>query len=115
MRPPRSPRRTARISCLWPRRRPPYLTGPEQGSWLARLDADQANLRRAAEYAASRPDGTALVLRLGVALEAYWWARARRREAFGLLVPVLRRPDARRRPRAVRGGAGHRCARRLLH
>ncbi|MFY9927821.1 MAG: adenylate/guanylate cyclase domain-containing protein [Streptosporangiaceae bacterium] len=71
-----------------------HLTGPEQGSWLARLDADQANLRHAAGYAASRPDGTAAVLRLGVALDHYWWARSREREAFGLLVPALRRPDA---------------------
>jgi tetratricopeptide (TPR) repeat protein len=71
-----------------------YLTGPEQGSWLARLDADQANLRRAAGYAAGRPDGTAVVLRLGVALDRYWWARSRLQEGFGLLVPALRRPDA---------------------
>ncbi len=77
----------------------PHLTGPEQGRWLARLDADQANLRRAAQHAADRPDGTALVLRLGVALERYWIARSRiarskEQEAFGLLVPVLDRPDA---------------------
>jgi predicted ATPase/class 3 adenylate cyclase/tetratricopeptide (TPR) repeat protein len=72
----------------------PYLTGPEQGSWLARLDADQANLRRAAGYAAGGPDGTAVVLRLGVALGRYWWARSRLPEAFALLVPVLGRPDA---------------------
>jgi predicted ATPase/class 3 adenylate cyclase len=71
-----------------------YLTGPEQGKWLARLDADQANLRRAAGYASGRPDGTAVVLRLGVALERYWWARSRLHEGFGLLLPVLRRPDA---------------------
>jgi predicted ATPase/class 3 adenylate cyclase len=71
-----------------------YLTGPEQGSWLARLDADQANLRRAAGHAAGRPDGTALVLRLGVALGRYWQARSREQEAFGLLVPALRRSDA---------------------
>ena len=71
-----------------------YLTGPEQGSWLDRLDADQANLRRAAGYAAGRPDGTAVVLRLGVALWRYWIARSRGQEAFGLLVPVLRRSDA---------------------
>jgi hypothetical protein len=72
-----------------------YLTGPEQGKWLARLDADQANLRRAAGYAAGRPDGTALVLRLGAALGwRYWLARSREQEALGLLVPVLRRPDA---------------------
>ncbi len=71
-----------------------HLTGPEQGTWLARLDADQANLRRAAGYAAGRPDGTALVLRLGVALWRYWDARSGEQEAFGLLAPVLRRPDA---------------------
>ena len=75
-----------------------YLTGPEQGRWLARLDADQANLRRAAGYAAGLPDGTAVVLRLGVALERYWRARSREQEAFGLLVPVLRRPGARADP-----------------
>ncbi len=75
-----------------------HLTGPNQGSWLTRLDADQANLRRAAGHAAGRPDGTALVLRLGVALYRYWWARSRRQEAFDLLVPVLRRPDARADP-----------------
>jgi predicted ATPase/class 3 adenylate cyclase len=71
-----------------------YLTGPEQGSWLARLDADQANLRRAAGYAADLPDGTAAVLRLGVALDRYWWARSRLQEGFELLVPALRRADA---------------------
>jgi predicted ATPase/class 3 adenylate cyclase len=75
-----------------------HLTGPEQGSWLARLDADQANLRRAAGHAAGRPDGTAVVLRLGVALDRYWIARSREPEAFELLVPMLRRPDARANP-----------------
>ena len=75
-----------------------YLTGPQQGSWLARLDADQANLRRAVGHAVGRPDGTAVVLRLGVALDRYWRARSRLQEAFGLLVPVLRRPDARADP-----------------
>ena len=72
----------------------PHLTGPGQGKWLARLDADQANLRRAAEHAASRPDGTAQVLRFGVALWRYWATPSRNEEAAGLLVPVLRRPEA---------------------
>jgi hypothetical protein len=75
-----------------------HLTGPEQGSWLDRLHADQANLRRAGQHAAGRPDGTALVLRLGVALDRYWRARSREQQAIGLLVPVLRRPDARADP-----------------
>jgi predicted ATPase/class 3 adenylate cyclase len=75
-----------------------HLAGPEQGSWLARLDADEANLRRAAAHAADDPDGTAAVLRLGVALLRYWQARARDHEAFELLVPALQRPCARADP-----------------
>jgi len=76
----------------------PYLTGPGQGSWLARLDTDQANLRRAAERAASRPDGTGQVLHFGVALRRYWMARSRDEESASLLLPVLDRPDARADP-----------------
>jgi predicted ATPase/class 3 adenylate cyclase len=75
-----------------------HLTGPDQGSWLARLDADQANLRRAAEHAADDPDGTARLLRFGAALGRYWLARSRDCEALGLLVPVLERPEARADP-----------------
>ena len=77
----------------------PQLKGPDQGSWFARLDADQPNLRRAAEYAAGRPDGTARVLRFGVALIRYWAARSRDAEALSLLGPALRRPDASADPR----------------
>jgi predicted ATPase/class 3 adenylate cyclase len=76
----------------------PHLTGPGQGSWLARLDTDQANLQRAALHAASRPDGTEQVLRLGVALRRYWMARNRDEEAASLLLPVLDRPEARADP-----------------
>jgi tetratricopeptide (TPR) repeat protein len=76
----------------------PYLTGPDQGTWLARLDTDQANLRRAAGHAAADPAGTTQVLRFGVALERYWMARSRAREALALLGPVLDRPDARADP-----------------
>jgi predicted ATPase/class 3 adenylate cyclase len=73
----------------------PYLTGPDQGEWLARLDREQANLRRAAEYAARRPDGTAQVLRLGVALKRYGATRSRSAaEGLALLIPALDRPEA---------------------
>ena len=71
-----------------------HLTGPDQGSWLDRLDADQANLRRAGEHAAADPGGTALVLRLGVALYRYSIARSRQQQALELLGPAVGRPGA---------------------
>ncbi len=72
----------------------PYLTGPEQGKWLARLDEDDANVRRAVEHAASNPDGTSHVLRFGVALRRYWMTRSQEKEGCELLLPALERADA---------------------
>ncbi len=72
----------------------PHLTHSDQGKWLARLDADQANLRRAAWHAFSDPGGTARVLRFGVALRRYWMARYRGVEVVALLKPALERPEA---------------------
>jgi predicted ATPase/class 3 adenylate cyclase len=72
----------------------PHLTHSDQGKWFARLDADQANLRRAAWHAFTDPGGTGRVLRFGVALRRYWMARYRGEEALALLVPVLERPEA---------------------
>ena len=71
-----------------------HLTGPDQGAWFARLDADQLNLWRAAEYAARSRDGTAQVLRFGFALRRYWGSRPRESEVFELLASVLKRPEA---------------------
>ena len=75
-----------------------HLTGPDQGRWLALLDADQANLRRAAAHAAGGRDRTAQVLRFGAALRRYWMTRSRYAEPFALLVPALERPEARADP-----------------
>ena len=78
----------------------PHLTGPGQGSWLARLDLEEANLRRAAQSAARDLDGTAQALRLGVALKRYGATRSRATgEGLALLMPVLDRPEARADPR----------------
>jgi len=72
-----------------------YLFGPEQGSWFGRLEADNANLRRATQHAAAGPGGTAQVLRFGVALWRYWRVRSGGlEEQARLLVPVLGRPEA---------------------
>ena len=76
----------------------PHLRGSDQGNWFARLDADQANLWRAARYASSVPGGTEQVLRLAVGLDRYWMARSRGEEALAPLTPALERPDARADP-----------------
>ena len=71
-----------------------HLTGPDQGHWLTRLDAEQANLRRAGEHAAGEPGGTPVILRLGAALFRYWLARRQNHHGFGLLTSATGRPDA---------------------
>jgi predicted ATPase/class 3 adenylate cyclase len=72
-----------------------HINGPDQPKWLARLDADEANLWRAAEHAAADPAGTARTLRFASALRRYWIARVVDGRAFALLAPVLERPGAR--------------------
>jgi len=76
----------------------PHLAGPDQGRWFRQLDADRANLRRAVRHAADDPDGTARVLRFGVALQRYWMVREDDDDARELLLPVLERPEARADP-----------------
>ncbi|HEV2258448.1 MAG TPA: adenylate/guanylate cyclase domain-containing protein [Streptosporangiaceae bacterium] len=73
----------------------PHLRGSDQGSWFDRLDADHANLRCAARYAARLPDGAGQVLRLAVAQDRYWLGRSHGGEALELLTPALERPEAR--------------------
>ena len=71
------------------------LTGPDQRRWFAMLDAERANLWRAAEYAAGLPDGTSQVLRLGALLRRYWISRQLGEAVAELIRPVLQRPGAR--------------------
>ncbi|WP_113700958.1 BTAD domain-containing putative transcriptional regulator [Nonomuraea lactucae] len=58
----------------------PALYGPEQGEWLARLDAEAANLRAALDTAVREGDA-AIALRLVNALAWYWFLRGRPAEA----------------------------------
>ena len=55
------------------------------------------------------------MLRLGVALDRYWVARSREQEAFGLLVPVLQRPEARADPALFAAALVTAATHRLLH
>ncbi|MFG2769549.1 BTAD domain-containing putative transcriptional regulator [Streptomyces sp. NPDC048350] len=56
------------------------LHGPEQQSWLTRLDHESANLRVAMERAVRRKDATGS-LRLALASTWYWFLRGRLSEA----------------------------------
>jgi hypothetical protein len=76
-----------------------HLSGSDQGRWLARLDEDQPNLRRAMERAAGQGDQTVLILRFAMALRRYWLVRARHDDVLRILMPVLDRPETHREPR----------------
>lgn len=66
----------------------PHLRGPDQRTWLDRLDAESANLRRVLDGAVR--DGDAEVShRLACALAWYWYLRGRRNEASRSLSRVL--------------------------
>ncbi len=66
----------------------PLLRGAEQRRWLARLDADSGNLRRAVDLAVER-GAAAEALRLVTALTWYWVLRGRLREARRALERAL--------------------------
>ena len=73
----------------------PHLSGPDPRPWLRRLDADQANLRRALDHAISERGYTQTVLRLAQLLRRHWWLWTRRAELLAPILPVLERPEAR--------------------
>jgi predicted ATPase/class 3 adenylate cyclase len=72
-----------------------HLTGPEQGRWYARLDADRPNLWRALQYAVSPSGSTHQALLFGARLRRYWVIRPIGEAATELLRSVLARSDAR--------------------
>ncbi|MEV0596735.1 BTAD domain-containing putative transcriptional regulator [Nonomuraea cavernae] len=66
----------------------PALYGPEQGTWLRRLDAEAANLRAALDTAARERDADDAI-RLANALTWYWFLRGRLADARRSLEAAL--------------------------
>jgi tetratricopeptide (TPR) repeat protein len=66
-----------------------HMMEPEQGSWLARLEAEHDNLRAALAWAMD--EEAAVALRLGVALGPYWRVRGHLSEGRQWLERLLAR------------------------
>jgi len=71
----------------------PELTGPRQGEWLSRLDADADNIQAALRWAAGR-DGP-LLLRAAGSLARYWLLRGRLSEGCQWLGAAVAASDGR--------------------
>jgi predicted ATPase/DNA-binding SARP family transcriptional activator len=70
------------------------LSGPDQGGWLERLEADHANLRAAISHAQSSGDG-ATAVELAAGLRRFWYVHGHLDEGLRVLESVLASaPDA---------------------
>jgi predicted ATPase/class 3 adenylate cyclase len=69
----------------------PKLTGPEQGEWLTRLEADHDNLRAALSF--GHADPTDVEIRLARAMHRFWWRRGHLSEGRAWLRRALERDD----------------------
>jgi len=69
----------------------PNLSGPEQGSWLNRLERDHDNLRAALAFSHDHADGGEAGLRLAGSLWKFWYMRGYFSEGRGFLERALAR------------------------
>ncbi|HSQ82297.1 MAG TPA: tetratricopeptide repeat protein [Casimicrobiaceae bacterium] len=72
----------------------PHLIGPEQATWLARLDTERENLFAAHRYCDSAPGGGELGMRLMSAVRRYWFDRGLLGLGYRTTMEALARPSA---------------------
>jgi len=70
------------------------LGGPEQGRWLAQMDAERENILAASAWCDSAVDGAESGLRLSAATKAYWPLRGQPTVGLRLTTEALARPGA---------------------
>ena len=90
----------------------PQLLGPEQGSWLARLDAERENLLSAHAFCDQHKDGASFGLRLTSSIKFYWLNRGLLDLGHRIAVHALSRRGAQSRDFARSRGlcdAGQLC------
>jgi tetratricopeptide (TPR) repeat protein len=75
----------------------PELAGPQQGTWLARLDVERENLLAAHARGETIAQGVDLGLRLVFALRPYWLSRGLLMLGYRVTVEALARVDRGRR------------------
>jgi len=76
------------------------LTGPDQGEWLARLDAERENVLSAHAWCDSAPEGAKLGLQLARDTKAYWIVRGLLGLGHSLVADAIARPGAGQRDEA---------------
>ena len=76
----------------------PHLYGPDQGRIIARLEAEQGNMRAALAWAIEHADA-ATGLRLAANLRKFWLLRSQLTEGRDWLEQTLAMPGMLRRPR----------------
>ena len=72
----------------------PNLIGPEQATWLARLDVERENLFAAHRYCDRAPGGGELGMRLMSAVRRYWFDRGLLGLGYRTTMEALTRPCA---------------------
>ncbi len=86
----------------------PQMTGADQQTWLARLEAEHGNLRAALEWSEDDPARSALGLRLSGALQTFWMTHGHFFEGRERMARALARDsggDLPARARALNGAA----------
>ena len=70
------------------------LKGPDQVSWLQRLETEHDNLRAALDFCLYAPEGALSGLQLAGDLQQFWWLHGHWSEGRNRLTAALGRPEA---------------------